>query len=168
MAASNLELVQPAELPSARTTNVPTNAPSSSPTVPMLPEPWGAVLAAMSTAAKAAPAAGPAGPSGPWATLLVALATAVVAVGVWLGAQVNELRTEVARLATVHDSIAEVERKATANAAAVVAAQEIAITERRFTQRILVDLWTATYPDRQTPDVPDSEAAERRILLLGR
>lgn len=157
----------PEPIPLRRTTGVDTAPILVAPEA--LPEPWGPMVAAVGAAVGAAAKASSGGPSGPWAGLLVALAAALIGVVSWLGVQVTALRTDVAGIRSdMDDRIELLDRRVDETQTALVSAQEIAIEERRWNQKMLLDLYRATFPTREPPAVPHSDSAERRILLLGR
>lgn len=151
-----------------RTTGVDTSAPAVS-APEALPEPWGPVVAAVGAAVGAAAKAPPSGPMGPWGPVAALVITALFGAMSWLGVQIAALRGDVAAIRDDMDASIEVlDRRVDDTQAALVSAQEIAIDERRWNQKMLLDLYRATFPNREPPPVPNSESAERRILLLGR
>jgi hypothetical protein len=148
-----------------RSTGVDTAAPAPE----VLPEPWGPVVAAVGAAVGAAAKAPPSGPMGPWGPVAALVITALFGAMSWLGVQIAALRGDVAAIREDMDASIEVlDRRVDDTQAALVSAQEIAIDERRWNQKMLLDLYRATFPNREPPPVPNSESAERRILLLGR
>ena len=150
-----------------RTTGVDTAAPPG--LLEAVPEPWRPVVAAVGAAVGAASKAPPSGPTGPWGPIAVLVITVLFGAMSWVGVQIAALRGDVEAIRNDVDSRIEViDRRVDDTQAALVSAQEIAIDERRWNQKMLLDLYRATFPNREPPPVPNTESAERRVLLLGR